>query len=87
MILIHPKKLILIPVIIFELIGCASIGPNTTYYMGVRTFKYNPAYASYMVEIKWYRNRWRIWKSSEYISWALLHKPICKGFFSDIIFK
>ena len=20
-------------------------------------------------------------------AWALLHKPICKGFFSDIIFK
>ena len=24
---------------------------------------------------------------SEYPSAALLHKPICKGFFSDIIFK
>ena len=23
----------------------------------------------------------------KYIKWALLHKPICKGFFSDIIFK
>ena len=51
MILIHPKKLILISVIIFELIGCTSIGPNTTYYMGAVSFNYNPAYASYMVKL------------------------------------
>ena len=51
MILIHPKKLILISVIIFELIGCTSIGPNTRYYMGEVSFKYNPAYASYMVKL------------------------------------
>ncbi|MEQ0912417.1 hypothetical protein ABKW74_19000 [Acinetobacter baumannii] len=25
--------------------------------------------------------------AKEYFSMALLHKPICKGFFSDIIFK
>lgn len=51
MILIHPKKLILISVIIFALIGCTSIGPNTTYYMGAVSFNYNPAYASYMVKL------------------------------------
>ena len=26
-------------------------------------------------------------KSKDYLDTALLHKPICKGFFSDIIFK
>lgn len=51
MILIHPKKGILIPVIIFALIGCASIGPNATYYMGIVSFNYNPAYASCMVKL------------------------------------
>lgn len=51
MILIHPKKIILISVIIFELIGCTSIGSNTTYYMGAVSFNYNPAYASYMVKL------------------------------------
>ena len=51
MILIHPKKGILIPVIIFALIGCASIGPNTTYYMATTSFKYDPTYVSYMVEL------------------------------------
>ena len=51
MILIHPKKGILIPVLIFALIGCASIGPNTTYYMATTSFKYDPTYVSYMVEL------------------------------------
>ena len=26
-------------------------------------------------------------KGKDILAWALLHKPICKGFFSDIIFK
>lgn len=51
MTLIYPKKEILIPVLIFALIGCASIGPNTTYYMATTSFKYDPTYVSYMVEL------------------------------------
>ncbi|GEK43213.1 hypothetical protein AJO04nite_04710 [Acinetobacter johnsonii] len=51
MTLIYPKKEILIPVLIFSLIGCTSIGPNATYYMGIVSFNYNPAYASYMVKL------------------------------------
>ncbi len=47
MTLIYPKKEILIPVLIFALIGCASIGPNTTYYMATTSFKYDPTYVSY----------------------------------------
>ena len=51
MILIDPKKLILISVIIFALIGCTSIGPNATYYMGTTSFHYDPSYSPYMVKL------------------------------------
>ncbi|NUG02086.1 hypothetical protein [Acinetobacter oleivorans] len=46
------KKLLLLPIsLVFSAAGCAGIGPNTTYYMGTTSFKYDPTYVSYMVKL------------------------------------
>ncbi|MBF6774590.1 hypothetical protein HN272_12075 [Acinetobacter baumannii] len=34
-----------------------------------------------------YNAKLDFWKGDYVLNGALLHKPICKGFFSDIIFK
>jgi len=46
------KKLLLLPIsLVFNAAGCAGIGPNSTYYMGTTSFKYDPTYVSYMVKL------------------------------------
>ena len=46
------KKLLLLPIgLVVSAAGCAGIGPNATYYMGTTSFKYDPTYVSYMVEL------------------------------------
>ncbi|MEB3754089.1 hypothetical protein [Acinetobacter sp. MD2(2019)] len=46
------KTLLLLPAsLILIAAGCAGIGPNATYYMGVVSFNYNPTYSTYMVTL------------------------------------
>lgn len=46
------KNFLLLPIsLAFSAAGCAGIGPNATYYMGTTSFKYDPTYVSYMVEL------------------------------------
>lgn len=46
------KIFLLLPIsLAFSAAGCAGIGPNATYYMGTTSFKYDPTYVSYMVEL------------------------------------
>ncbi|MEB3755058.1 hypothetical protein, partial [Acinetobacter sp. MD2(2019)] len=46
------KMLLLLPLgFVFTAAGCAGIGPNATYYMGTTSFKYDPTYVSYMVQL------------------------------------
>ena len=46
------KKLLLLPVgLMLSAVGCAGVGPNSTYYMATTSFNYDPTYTSYMVEL------------------------------------
>ncbi|ENW78754.1 hypothetical protein F909_03716 [Acinetobacter sp. ANC 3929] len=46
------KKIFLLPIsLVFSAAGCAGIGPNATYSMATTSFKYDPTYVSYMVEL------------------------------------
>ncbi|AZC06507.1 MULTISPECIES: hypothetical protein [Acinetobacter] len=45
------NRLFLILGLIFSLVGCVSLGPNATYYMGTTSFNYDPSYNSYMVKM------------------------------------
>ncbi|ENW95084.1 hypothetical protein [Acinetobacter dispersus] len=51
MTLIDHKKGILILILIFELIGCTSIGANATYDIGTTSVNYNPSYNTYDVKL------------------------------------
>ena len=49
------KKILLLPLsLMLSMAGCASFGPNATYYMGTTSFNYNPAYTSYDVTLNGY---------------------------------
>ncbi len=49
------KKILLLPMsLMLSMAGCASFGPNATYYMGTTSFNYNPAYTSYDVTLNGY---------------------------------
>ncbi|MFI8145594.1 hypothetical protein [Acinetobacter sp. ABJ_C5_2] len=46
------KKILFLPVsLMLSVAGCASLGPNATYYMSTTSFDYDPSYNSYMVEM------------------------------------
>ena len=46
------KKILLFPVsLMLSAAGCASIGPNATYYMGTTSFNYSLDYTSYDVTL------------------------------------
>ncbi len=46
------KKVLLLPVsLMLSAAGCAGIGPNATYYMATTSFKYDPRYTDYMMEV------------------------------------
>ncbi|MCH7391775.1 hypothetical protein [Acinetobacter dispersus] len=51
MTLVDHKKGILILILIFELIGCTSIGVNATYDIGTTSVNYNPSYNTYDVKL------------------------------------
>jgi len=46
------KKILLFPVsLMLSAAGCAGIGPNATYNMGITSFNYSLDYTSYMVKL------------------------------------
>ncbi len=46
------KKILLLPVsLMLSAAGCAGICPNATYYMATTSFKYDPRYTDYMMEV------------------------------------
>ena len=46
------NKILLLPMsLMLSMAGCASFGPNATYYMGTTSFKYDPRYTDYMMEV------------------------------------
>lgn len=51
MTLVDHKKGILILILIFGLIGCTNVGPNTTYDIATTSFNYDPTYSDYMLKL------------------------------------
>ena len=46
------NKILLLPMsLMLSMVGCASFGPNATYYMATTSFKYDPRYTDYMMEV------------------------------------
>lgn len=45
------NRLLLIFGLIFSLVGCFSLAPHATYYMATTSFKYDPRYTDYMMEV------------------------------------
>lgn len=46
------NKILLLPMsLMLSMAGCASFGPNATYYMATTSFKYDPRYIDYMMEV------------------------------------
>ncbi|MFI8145596.1 hypothetical protein [Acinetobacter sp. ABJ_C5_2] len=46
------NKILLFPVsLMLSAAGCADIGPNAIYYMATTSFKYDPRYTDYMMEV------------------------------------